>query len=103
MADNDWVPPQCTLPVGDQPARVAEFDALFAGGVRATTRLAPTLLRLTLDPAYDGVARDLTARESGCCSFFTFAFTRDGADLLLDITVPPTQVPVLDALAATTR
>lgn len=46
------------------------------------------------------MARDLTGRETQCCSFFTFTFERAGDRLWLEAQVPPAQVPVLDALAA---
>jgi hypothetical protein len=55
---------------------------------------------LVLDPAAEAVARDLTARETACCSFFRFSFTPGGDTLRLDVEVPETQVEVLDALAA---
>jgi hypothetical protein len=94
-----WVPPECTLPVVRQPERVAEFDALFTTAVRAVARPERTVLHLVLDAACEADARDLAARESGCCSFFTFAFTGHYDGLLLEITVPTAQVAVLDALA----
>ena len=89
----------CTLPTVEQPLRVAEFDALFARSLRDVQRLAGTRLRLLLDPDVEAVARDLTARESECCSFFTFTLTRVGGGLQVDVEVPAVQVAVLDALA----
>ncbi|WP_212994396.1 hypothetical protein [Actinoplanes auranticolor] len=98
-----WVPEACTLPTVDQPLRLAEFDELFATALRDQRRLSPTVLRWRLDPAAEPVARDLTARESSCCAFFTFTFTTSGEGeqeaVNLDIQVPPAQVAVLDALA----
>ncbi|ACZ87769.1 hypothetical protein [Streptosporangium roseum] len=47
----NWAPAECTLPTAEQPLRVAEFDALFAGALRGHQRLAPTHLRLRLDGA----------------------------------------------------
>ena len=94
-----WVSEVCTLPTTDRPVRVAEFDALFARGLTAQQRVSPTVLRWMLDPRVESTARDLTARESACCSFFSFEFTA-GADVVqLEVTVPPAQVEVLDALA----
>ena len=91
----------CTLPTAEQPLRVAEFDDLFAGGLRGLERRTPTELRLTLDAATEATARDLIARESNCCSFFGFTFTpSEDGQLQLLVTVPPVQVDVLDALAA---
>ncbi|MCO8275920.1 hypothetical protein M1L60_35610 [Actinoplanes sp. TRM 88003] len=88
-----WVPDACTLPTAQQPVRLAEFDELFARSLRGQERLSPTELRWDLDPAAEAAARDLTARESECCSFFTFSF---GVGLIVE--VPPAYVDVLDAL-----
>ena len=63
-------------------------------------RVTPHVLRWSLDPKAEDVARDLTARETGCCSFFTFSFKADPDELVVDVQVPPAQVKVLDALAA---
>ncbi|MEV6413581.1 hypothetical protein [Kribbella sp. NPDC051718] len=97
---DDWLPQACTLPTVEQPLRIAEFDRLFTAGLRGLGRSAPTRLQLRLDAATEATARELTARETSCCSFFTFDFTPapDG-ELLLDVTVPQAQVDVLDALA----
>ncbi|WP_405721902.1 hypothetical protein OG607_10875 [Streptomyces sp. NBC_01537] len=97
-----WVPTTCTLPAPEQPLRAAEFDALFTDALRSVNPLAPTRLQFTLDsaPEVEERARDLAARETACCSFFTFDFTRDSRDqLLMDISVPDTQTAVLEALA----
>jgi hypothetical protein len=95
-----WVPQACTLPTLERPPRRAEFDDLFATALRRQHRLAPTRLRWELDPAEERRARDLTARETDCCSFFVFTFTSAPGRLLLDVQVPPGHVDVLDALAA---
>ena len=73
------VPDACTLPTEDQPIRVAEFEALFANEVVSATRHAPTRLALQLRPGCAAAVRDLTERESQCCSFFTFT-VRDEPD-----------------------
>jgi hypothetical protein len=93
------VPDACTLPTVERPLRLAEFDDLFATALLSQQRPAPTRLQWHLDPAAQQRARDLTARESACCSFFSFAFTVTGDELQLDIAVPAEQVAVLDALA----
>jgi hypothetical protein len=98
--DEVWVPEACTLPTAEQPLRLAEFDRVFTGALRDQQRLAPTRLRWQLDPAWEKTVRDLTARETGCCSFFTFTVAPAGATLLVDVQVPPARVDVLDALAA---
>lgn len=101
MTTNDqaWVARACTLPTGERPLRVAEFDELFATALRGQQRVAPTLLRWRLDPAAESAARDLAGREAGCCSFFTFTFTPAGHDVQVDVEVPAAAAGVLDALA----
>jgi hypothetical protein len=89
----------CTLPTTDRPARLAEFDDLFATALRDQERLSPTQLRWRLDSAAEPVARDLTRRETECCSFFSFTFTPAGPAVQLDVRVPEMYVDVLDALA----
>jgi hypothetical protein len=44
-------------------------------------------------------ARDLTGRETACCSFFTFTFAAAGDVVHVDVQVPDAHVDVLDALA----
>lgn len=100
VAKADWVAAQCTLPLVERPKRIAQFDTLFAAAVRRIRRSASGTLYLLLDSAQEATARQLAAQEGGCCSFFTFAFTRDGDGLDWAITVPAAQVAVLDALAA---
>lgn len=46
----EWAPQACTLPTAEQPLRIAEFDNLFATGLRGLDRVAPTTLQLHLDP-----------------------------------------------------
>jgi hypothetical protein len=94
-----WVPEACTLPTVERPLRLAEFDDLFAGALRAQQRLSPTVLRWRLDAAAEPIARDLADRESSCCLFFSFTFTPDGDAVRLDVEVPATHADVLDALA----
>jgi hypothetical protein len=94
-----WVPDACSLPTTDRPLRLAEFDELFATALRGQRRLSPTMLQWWLDPAAEPAARDLTARESSCCSFFSFSFTPGGAAVQVDVQVPAAHVEVLDALA----
>jgi hypothetical protein len=97
--DQAWVPEACTLPTVERPLRLAEFDDLFAAALRAQQRLSPTSLRWRLDPAAEATARDLTMRESSCCSFFSFTFAPNGDGVHLDVQVPAAHVDVLDALA----
>jgi hypothetical protein len=103
----DWVAVDaCSLPTGDQPLRVAEFDELFATALRAIER-ADTASRARLllvggDDLADRVQR-LADAETACCSFFTFTLTPlttgEARTLLaLDIEVPITRADVLAAL-----
>lgn len=94
------MPEACTLPTVERPVRVAEFDRFFGQSVRAVRRVAPTRADLVFDGAAEAVARDLAAREGGCCSFFTFGFETGGADAVLRVGVPAAYVPVLDAFVA---
>jgi hypothetical protein len=98
------IPDACALPAADRPMRVAEFDALFATAVRHVDRVAShhVRMRLTGPPGLAATVRDLTARETGCCSFFTFAVTPEPADdgeaLTLEIHTPVRYADVLDSL-----
>lgn len=96
---DDWAPDACTLPTAERPLRVAEFDDLFTFVVRAERR-GPQRLDLVLRSIVEGPARDLSRRESECCSFFTLEFESIGDGLLMRIGVPPQHVEVLDALQA---
>jgi hypothetical protein len=99
----DWTPSSCTLPTDQQPSRVAEFDELFRECVTGVDRADATSLRLTLRGGDEVAARvrDLTARETACCSFFTFELSQDPGGLRLLVQVPPERVGVLGAF--TTR
>jgi hypothetical protein len=62
------------------------------------------VLTLTGPPDLGAQAKDLTDRESSCCSFFTFTVSTEedsGAEsrVRLDVVVPAARVDVLDALA----
>ena len=95
-----WVPESCTLPTVEQPLRVAEFDELFATAVAPTERVGNTGLRSHL-PAGDQVvstARELVARETVCCSFFSFDVRPSSAETELEVRVPNSQTAVLDAM-----
>lgn len=98
----DAIGSSCTLPQADRPLRLAEFDDLFADALRAVQRLSSTSARLTLagSAQIEARTRDLTERESQCCSFFDFRIARDGTAVILDIDVPPAHVAVLDGLTA---
>ncbi|MDV3220403.1 hypothetical protein [Intrasporangium sp.] len=97
------VPEACTLPTAEQPSRIAEWGSLFTH-VLATASLGAQRGRIILpaDDALAARARDLAARETSCCSFFTFEFgagsDESGAPTLtLDVSVPSAQRAVLDS------
>lgn len=107
-AADEWVAADaCTLPTAEQPLRVAEFDDLFATGLRSIeypngSRRA----RLVFDGEDDLADRvqRLADAETSCCSFFTFTLTPRPTDdpagvrLALDIEVPAARAGVLAAL-----
>ncbi|MEU8816983.1 hypothetical protein [Actinoplanes sp. NPDC048796] len=97
------VPDACTLPTAEQPPRLAEFDRLFTTALREVTRSDATHARLRLaGPA--APVRDLAARETACCSFFTFTVTTGpGDDVFLDVEVPELHAGVLTALIGAVR
>ncbi|MGC1212108.1 MAG: hypothetical protein WA890_12685 [Micromonospora sp.] len=98
--EEGWVPEACTLPTVHRPLRVAEFDDLFRTALRRQWRLSPTELRWELEAGAEAAVRELTARESACCSFFDFTVAAAAAGTVrVDVRVPPAYVAVLDALA----
>lgn len=97
----EWVPESCALPTAERPLRVAEFDDLFAAAVRGVDRAAGGLrLTLTPTPEVAAAAAGLAARETACCSFFTFTLTASAGALELGIAVTDGHGAVLDALAS---
>ena len=121
-------PEVCTLPTAERPLRVAEFERLCTEGLRGQLRVSRVALRWFLDPGWEAYARDLAAKESACCTFFSFTITpssgavgRSSASsagssvvssrgasagssvevvVVLDVEVPASQGAVLDALQA---
>lgn len=110
------VPDACTLSMAEQPVRLAEFDDLFATAVRGVDTIGETRARLHLTgPAgLTDRVRDLAARETACCSFFTFTTAAEpvttaeladtsepatgGEAVTLDIEVPDAYADVLASL-----
>ena len=104
MAD-DWVPAACTLPTVDQPLRRAEFDDLFANDVLTVDQTLPAEVRFELraDPDVAGRAASLAARETGCCSFFTFDLTISDGSVTLTVSTDESHTEVLTALEQRAR
>jgi hypothetical protein len=95
----DWTPAACTLPTPERPVRSAEFDQLFRSLIDVDRR-SRTALRLVVDGTelpVEAVAA-LAARESQCCSFFTFAVGAASGAVTMDVTVADVHAKVLDAL-----
>jgi len=97
-----WIPAACTLPNLQKPLREAEWESLLRSTLRSQARLSPTQLQWRFDHACAEAVRDLAARELACCSFFAFEFASAGAELCVEVRVPPEHVAVLDALVALT-
>lgn len=94
----------CTMPTAERPLRMAEFDALFASTVSSVEHRGNDVrVRLTGEDGLVERVRDLTARETSCCSFFTFTIDGTDQDLTLDVSVPPARQEILDALAQRAR
>lgn len=83
----------------EQPIRVAEFDRFFADAVRDMRRPSPERLELVFTADAEPVARGLAARESSCCSFFTFDFDTIAEGSVMGVAVPSSYIEVLDAFA----
>jgi hypothetical protein len=87
----------CTLEGESLRERLAEWRGLRD----RSTAIEPLAdgARLTLDAAESVAAvADLVARESECCSFYTFTLTIDGPARHLDITAGPGGEPAVFAL-----
>jgi hypothetical protein len=90
----------CTLPTAERPLRLAEFDTLFATSARSVTRDDEAVrIRLAGPAGLRDRVRELAARETSCCSFFTFLVDGQDDDLTMRISVPPERREILDALA----
>ncbi|MEO5922010.1 MAG: hypothetical protein ABIQ01_12800 [Pseudolysinimonas sp.] len=97
------IPHSCTLPTAERPIRLAEFDTLLES---ATLAKRDNAMHLTFyfDDAkgLEAQARDLTARESSCCSFFDFNVANDGGQIIVGIGVPDQHASILNSLQSRT-
>ena len=98
----DWCAPEaCSLNPIEQPARVAEWDALFAAAVRAVKPVDDGVcLELVPAPGRASVAADLADREARCCEFFRFDVAIGAETLRLTVRADPPHTSVVEALAA---
>ncbi|MEV3961535.1 hypothetical protein AB0M34_11650 [Nocardia sp. NPDC050193] len=97
LGSDGWVTDACTLPTVEQPIRVAEFDDFFVSSVRASSRPVPTQLDLVLADGAEPAGRDLAARETDCCSFFSFTFDSAETGPVMHVAVLSAYTEVLDA------
>ncbi|MEC3916410.1 hypothetical protein [Nocardia sp. CDC160] len=98
IGSGDWVSDSCTLPTAARPMRVAEFDRFFTDAAHFISRPDRTRLDVLIDTAAEPLGRDLAARETACCAFFTFTFEPTDSGVVMHIDVPATHIDVLDAL-----
>jgi hypothetical protein len=101
----DWCAPEaCSLPLADQPARVAEWDALFTDAVCGVSPIEGGV-RLVVDRAVTTPAEvaDLADRESQCCSFLGFTVAVGDGTLTLDVMADADRADVVAALAGRAR
>lgn len=102
QAEGDWVPEACSLPTVEQPLRRREFDEFFHDDVIGVIPESPQQVRLELraEPAVAGRAASLAAKETGCCSFFTFNLKITEGTVAMTVSTAAAHEPVLAALAA---
>jgi hypothetical protein len=94
-------PIACTLSPDGMTARLALIDALAADGLLDRTPTASGLrVRLRDTPDIERRTHELVAAESACCAFLDFALSRDGGDLVLDISGPRDARPVIEMFFA---
>ncbi|MFI8593574.1 hypothetical protein ACIGCK_03990 [Microbacterium sp. NPDC078428] len=96
----EQAPEACTLPTVDRPLRVSEFAELFATATETVIRSSPTRAVVTLPLESLATARDLAARETACCSFFTFTTAPLEDSIVMTIDVPEQYADVLSALTS---
>ena len=102
LLDDGWVPAACTLPTAEQPLRRAEFDDLFAEDVIRVNQMSALEVRFELRADSEVAARAacLAAKETGCCSFFTFGLTITDGTISMAVSTEPAHAAVLAGLGA---
>ena len=81
-------PSGCTLDAAALSEREDEFRELFARTLQRVHRHDARSARLVLDVTCEAEARDLFAREHGCCEFFAITVTVVDEALIVDVRVP---------------
>ena len=101
-AEGDWLPEASSLPTVEQPLRRREFDEFFHDDIIGVVLEAPQRIRLGLraERTAAGRAASLAAKETGCCSFFTFELKITDGSVSIMVYAAPAHAPVLAALAA---
>lgn len=102
MTDTElsWAPASCSLPTVERPLREREFDDLFREELHAAVSISPVQAEFRLNRESRARAEELVARETECCSFFTFALTDDAEHLTMTVGVPDRHSDVLSGLIA---
>ena len=85
----------CTLSVGDQPARMGEWNELLALAVDRAPVPGGLRLRFPADPELAGRLGDLAVREQACCSFFAFTLHLTPGAVMLDVLAPEDVRPIV--------
>jgi hypothetical protein len=68
--------------------RLAEYRRLFTQALTGRERTAEGIrFRFRAEPGIEPWVRDLAARETACCAFFTFTVTPIGAEVCWDAAV----------------
>jgi hypothetical protein len=90
-------PIACTLDARQASARKATIERLWDD---ALVELEPTekgwRARLHGTQGIERRVRELIVAESRCCAFLAFTFTREGEQLVLDISGPAQARPVIE-------
>jgi hypothetical protein len=99
------IPIACSLTSTAAQSQLEEWRSVLAATVSGARRPSPTRLEF---PLREAVGRDggqlaavvaLARREQACCPFFGFALDIRAEEVVLQVTVPPDAVPILDGFA----
>ena len=97
-SSSDGAPIACTLPAGEMPDRVSDWQRLLASAGRRS-RTSDDRLRIEFTPAVDVIELvRLVEAEQRCCSFFAFAVTIDERGTALEIGAPVEARDIVDTM-----